>query len=153
MYNTAIANIDEDDFNIWHQMFIDFAELHDVTPTSVGVTRTWSWLCDPSHPETGLIVRVGKYVAGFVHYRLQPSALRGTQILYLDDLFVTETHRGSGVADDIMDHLRKIALEHGCSAIRWDTHATNERARGFYERHAKNTNWITYEMSVNPAPT
>ena len=89
MSKTAIANIVETNFDNWRLMFQDFANLHDVTPTDQGVLRTWDWLCDPTHPETGLIVRVGKNVVGFVHYRLQPSALRGTQILYLDDLFVT----------------------------------------------------------------
>ena len=149
MSKIAIANIDENDFINWRSMFMEFAHLHDVTPTDQGVLRTWDWLCDPTHPETGLIVRVGDKVVGFVHYRLQPSALRDTQILYLDDLFVTETHRGSGVADDIMDRLREIAQDHSCSAIRWDTHTTNERARRFHERYAKNTNWVTYEMSTN----
>ena len=67
----------------------------------------------------------------------------------LQILTVTETHRGSGVADDIMDRLREIAQDHSCSAIRWDTHTTNERARRFHERYAKNTNWVTYEMSTN----
>jgi ribosomal protein S18 acetylase RimI-like enzyme len=149
MSKTAIANIGENDFDDWRQMFVDFAILHDVSPTPEGVARTWGWLCDPTHPETGLIVRVRDDVVGFVHYRLQPSALRGTQILYLDDLFIAEAHRGSGVADDMMDRLREIAQTHGCSAIRLDTHATNKRARRFYERHAKNTNWTTYEMTVN----
>ena len=149
MSKTAIANIGENDFDDWRQMFVDFAILHDVSPTPEGVARTWGWLCGPTHPETGLIVRVRDDVVGFVHYRLQPSALRGTQILYLDDLFIAEAHRGSGVADDMMDRLREIAQTHGCSAIRLDTHATNKRARRFYERHAKNTNWITYEMTVN----
>ena len=149
MSKTAIANIGENDFDDWRQMFVDFAILHDVSPTPEGVARTWGWLCDPTHPETGLIVRVRDDVVGFVHYRLQPSALSGTQILYLDDLFIAEAHRGSGVADDMMDRLREIAQTHGCSAIRLDTHATNGRARRFYERHAKNTNWITYEMTVN----
>ena len=148
MSNTVITNIRENHFHDWQQMFVDFANLHHVAPTPDGVARSWSWLCDPTHPETGLIVHVRDVVAGFVHYRLQPSALRATQILYLDDLFVTEAYRGSGIADDIMEHLRKIAHTQGCSAIRWDTHATNERARRFYERHAKNTNWITYEMSL-----
>jgi ribosomal protein S18 acetylase RimI-like enzyme len=75
--------------------------------------------------------------------------VRGTQILYLDDLFAAETNRGSGVADDIMDRLLEIAQEYSCSAIRWYTHVTNERALRFYERHAKNTDWITYEVSAN----
>ena len=149
MSKTAIANIGENNFDDWRQMFVDFAILHDVSPTPEGVARTWGWLCDPTHPETGLIVRVRDDVVGFVHYRLQPSALRGTQILYLDDLSIAEAHRGSGVADDMMDRLREIAQTHGCSAIRLDTHATNKRARRFYERHAKNTNWTTYEMTVN----
>ena len=149
MSKTAIANIGENDFDDWRQMFVYFAILHDVSPTPKGVARTWGWLCDPTHPETGLIVRVRDDVVGFVHYRLQPSALSGTQILYLDDLFIAEAHRGSGVADDTMDRLREIAQTRGCSAIRLDTHATNKRARRFYERHAKNTNWTTYEMTVN----
>ena len=149
MSKTAIANIGENDFDDWRQMFVCFAILLDVSPTPEGVARTWGWLCDPTHPETGLIVRVRDDVVGFVHHRLQPSALSGTQILYLDDLSIAEAHRGSGVADDMMDRLREIAQTHGCSAIRWDTHATNERARRFYERHAKNTNWTTYEMTVN----
>ena len=105
MSKTAIVNIVENDFDDWRQMFMDFANLHGVTPTPEGLARTWCWLCDPTHPETGLIVRVGDKVVGFVHYRLQPSALRDTQILYLDALFVTETHRGSGVADDIIGSL------------------------------------------------
>ena len=149
MSKTAIANIGENDFDDWRQMFVDFAILHDVSPTPEGVARTWGWLCDPTHPETGLIVRVRDDVVGFVHYRLQPSALRGTQILYLDDLFIAEAHRGSGVGDDMMYRLREIAQTHGCSAIRLDTHATNKRASRFYKRHAKNTNWTTYEMTVN----
>ena len=78
MSKIAIANIVENDFINWRSMFMDFANLHDVTPTVQGVLRTWDWLCDPTHPETGLIVRVGDEVVGFVHYRLQPSALRGT---------------------------------------------------------------------------
>jgi len=74
--------------------------------------------------------------------------VRGTEILYLDDLFVTEAHRGSGVADDIMELLLEIAPEHSCSAIRWYTPVTNERTHRLYERQAKNTGWITYEVSV-----
>ena len=74
--------------------------------------------------------------------------MRGTEILYLDDLFVTEANRGSDVADDIMDLLLEIASEHSCSAIRWYTPVTNERAHRLYERQAKNTGWITYEVSV-----
>jgi len=41
---------------------LDFANLHDVTPTPEGVARTWGWLCDPRHPETGLMVRIGDKV-------------------------------------------------------------------------------------------
>ena len=58
MSKTAIANIGENDFDDWRQMFVYFAILHDVSPTPEGVARTWGWLCDPTNPETGLIVRV-----------------------------------------------------------------------------------------------
>ena len=36
MSKTAIANIGENDFDHWRQMFLDFANLHDVTPTPEG---------------------------------------------------------------------------------------------------------------------
>ena len=36
MSKTAIANIGENDFDDWRQMFVDFAILHDVSPTPEG---------------------------------------------------------------------------------------------------------------------
>ena len=41
MSKTAIVNIVENDFDDWRQMFMDFANLHGVTPTSEGLARTW----------------------------------------------------------------------------------------------------------------
>lgn len=151
MTQTDFAQVQDHHHNAWRAMFIEFAQMHHVTPSPDGLARTWSWLCDPEHPENGLIITVDGDVVGFVHYRIQPSALRAVSVVYLDDLFVVSSHRGTGVADDVMDHLRIIAKNHGCSAVRWDTHATNARARAFYERHATNTNWITYEMSAKEA--
>jgi len=70
MPNTAIANSSDTHFDDWRQMFLDFFNLHYIIQTSEGMARTWSWLCDPSHPATGLIVFMGDSVVGFVHYRL-----------------------------------------------------------------------------------
>ena len=39
MSKTAIANIVENNLDNWRQMFMDFANLHDVTPTPEGGSK------------------------------------------------------------------------------------------------------------------
>ncbi|GAA0717862.1 GNAT superfamily N-acetyltransferase [Halorubrum trapanicum] len=55
----------------------------------------------------------------------------------LNELYVAPEHRGTGVADDLMDAALALAADQNLPLDRLvlDVDPANERARGFYERH------------------
>ena len=56
-------------------------------------------------------------------------------IWILNDLFVDEAARGSGVVDQLLTTTAALAQEAGCVAIELATQHTNTRAQAVYARH------------------
>jgi GNAT superfamily N-acetyltransferase len=109
--------------------------------------RLWSWLLDPTHVmECRLALDQRGEPIGLAHFRAMPRPLFGTYAGFLDDLFVMPEARGSGAVDALLRELRAIGRERGWAAIRWNTADDNYRGRNVYDRVAKRTMWITYEM-------
>jgi hypothetical protein len=44
--------------------------------------------------------------------------------------------------------MAEIGRQRGWTVIRWLTADDNYRARGAYDRHAKRTMWITYQLDL-----
>ena len=44
--------------------------------------------------------------------------------------------------------MAEIGRQRGWTVIRWLTADDNYRARGVYDRHAKRTMWITYQLDL-----
>jgi len=55
----------------------------------------------------------------------------------LNEIYVAPEHRGTGVADDLMDAALDVAREQSLPLDRLvlDVDRENERAKAFYERH------------------
>ena len=54
--------------------------------------------------------------------------------LVVGDLYVAEEHRGTGLADRLMERAERDARERGCGQLRLDVDVDNERAMAFYEK-------------------
>jgi GNAT superfamily N-acetyltransferase len=69
--------------------------------------------------------------------------------LYLEDLYVHESHRGRGVGKALLVHLAKIAVERNCGRLEWAVLDWNVDAIGFYKKlGAKpNSEWTVYRMA------
>lgn len=76
--------------------------------------------------------REGSVVA-FALYFHNYSTWRGRRGLYLEDLFVTPSHRGRGIGRRLLVELAKIASERGCARMEWSVLDWNEPAIGFYK--------------------
>ena len=53
--------------------------------------------------------------------------------LYLEDLYVKQTHRGKGFGKQMLVRLAQIALERECGRFEWSVLDWNENAIRFYE--------------------
>lgn len=109
-------------------------------------TTVWSWICARTHGIEGVAAIEEGRLVGFAHFRPFPRTLHGNEACFLDDLWVVETHRGSGVAERLIAHVGAIARERGWSHVRWVSESGNARAGALYDRIAEDWNLRTYRL-------
>ena len=69
---------------------------------------------------------------GLALYYFTFSTWTGRPTLWLEDIFVPEELRGSGVGSMLLGRLAKIAFDKGCARMEWNVLDWNEPSRKFY---------------------
>ena len=100
------------------------------------------------YAEAVLAEEGGKPV-GFALFFHNYSTFLAQPGLYLEDLYVLESHRGKGIGKALLAHLAKIAVERNCGRLEWAVLDWNVDAIGFYEKlGAKpNSEWTVYRLA------
>jgi GNAT superfamily N-acetyltransferase len=70
---------------------------------------------------------------GFAFFFHNYSTWQGRAGLYLEDLFVRESHRGLGIGKALLVHLARMAVERGYGRFVWQVLDWNRPAIDFYE--------------------
>ena len=96
-----------------------------------------------------LIVEVGDEAAGFAVYFYNYSTWLGCNGLFLEDLYISPEHRGSGAGKAMLQHLARQAVAEGCGRFEWNVLDWNEPAIQFYESFGAEaqTEWVGYRLS------
>jgi diamine N-acetyltransferase len=83
--------------------------------------------------------------AGFALYFFNFSTWEGKPGLYLEDLFVRPAFRGFGVGKALLQHLARIAVDHGCTRYVWQVLDWNTPSIKFYEAMGARVmhDWLT----------
>jgi GNAT superfamily N-acetyltransferase len=81
-----------------------------------------------------------------VHYLYHRSCWSTVDNCYLQDLFADPAVRGRGVGAALIEAVRKEAARIGVTNVYWMTHETNDTARKLYERVARRTGFIEYDL-------
>jgi GNAT superfamily N-acetyltransferase len=86
--------------------------------------------------------------AGFALWFLNYSTWLGGHGLYLEDLYVREQFRGSGIGIALLAELARICVDRGYPRLEWSVLDWNP-ARGFYESIGASalTEWIPYRLT------
>lgn len=71
---------------------------------------------------------------GFATLYFTYSTLRADRITTMNDLYVREAYRGSGVAEALFKACEAFTREHGFAMMQWETAKDNSRAQRFYEK-------------------
>src|SRR5471032_2292608 len=74
--------------------------------------------------------RIVSYALFFQNY----STFLGKRGLYLEDLYVKPTLRGSGLGTKMLRALAALAVERECGRFEWTVLDWNQNAIGFYEK-------------------
>jgi GNAT superfamily N-acetyltransferase len=71
---------------------------------------------------------------GFALFFHNFSTFEGRPGIYLEDLYVREAARGSGLGKALLAHLAALAVERDCARLEWSVLDWNEPAIGFYRQ-------------------
>ena len=99
----------------------------------------------------GLIAEIDGSSVGFAVYFYNYSTWLGKHGIYLEDLYVSPTARGSGAGKALLKELSKIAVANGCGRVEWSVLDWNTPAIDFYlAMGAKpQDEWTVYRLTGN----
>lgn len=103
-----------------------------------------------SHSTTqAVICEKGGHPIGFAVYFFNYSTWLGKHGLYLEDLYVMPSERGSGAGKSLLKYLAQIAVQKGCGRFEWSVLDWNEPAINFYESFGAKAQeeWVVYRLS------
>ncbi len=70
---------------------------------------------------------------GYIFYSFPFSATQGKPVLYLEDIYVRESHRQNKVATLLFKRLAQVAHKEDCCRIEWGVLKWNTAAQIFYQ--------------------
>jgi GNAT superfamily N-acetyltransferase len=91
-------------------------------------------------------------VIGLVHWLTHPATWSAGPYCYLEDLFVRPDARGSGTGGALIEHVRAWAEAAGCGRVYWLTQSDNRKARELYDRVARDSGFVQYEIDLAATP-
>ena len=87
------------------------------------------------HPVYGFYVAESAgTIVGISVYYWRYSTWKGKR-LYLEDIIVTESHRGKGAGQQLFTRTMEKALEEDCTGMMWQVLNWNEPAINFYKKY------------------
>ncbi|HSU68244.1 MAG TPA: GNAT family N-acetyltransferase [Tepidisphaeraceae bacterium] len=113
-------------------------ELAEYEKLSHAVVATESLLREhlfgPSPAARTLIGSLDGTPVGFALFFRSFSTFVGRPGIYLEDLFVRKSARGSGVGKALLKAVARLAVEQNCGRLEWSVLDWNEPSIGFYKK-------------------
>ena len=141
-----IRNLSPGDFEVWSNLYRDYAKFYKVPMNKEILNKLWSWIQDKGHVVHGICCKCEEKIVGIAHYRTMPRPIKGQYIGFLDDLFVDSGFRGLKIAQKLISHLKSISKANNWDGIRWITHSSNDNAKKLYDKIGNNTGFELYEL-------
>ena len=145
MQIAPLTSADRDDWLPLWQGYLTFYE-SELTDEVTEATFARLVAGDGMH---GAIARDdGGRAIGIVNWLPHPSTWTTSPYCYLEDLFVAPDTRGTGTGRALIAHVLEWAREHGCAKVYWLTQESNATGRRLYDKVAKDTGFVHYEIDL-----
>ncbi|GAA3210821.1 GNAT family N-acetyltransferase [Microbacterium terregens] len=146
---SALTAADHDE---WLALWRGYLEFYETELPAAQTELTFARLIDGTELH-GALARDGAGTAiGLVHWLTHPATWSAGSYCYLEDLFVSADARGGGAGASLIQHVRTWAQEAGCAKVYWLTSTDNRRARELYDRVARHSGFVQYEIALPATP-
>jgi GNAT superfamily N-acetyltransferase len=108
---------------------------------------TWTRLLDPAVSDMiGRVAECDGRVVGILNAVIHANTWSAAPVCYLEDLFVDVDSRGRGLGAALIEALAEEGRRAPWRRIYWRTAADNATAQRLYDRLARRSGWVTYEL-------
>ena len=143
----TVRALERGDHKEWRRLWTAYLEFYNATVTEEVYETTWKRLFTAGGFEPkGFIALVDGKAVGLTHYLYHRTCWSLVDNCYLQDLFADPEVRGQGVGRALIEAVHKEAGKIGVINVYWMTHETNTTARKLYDRVARRTGFIEYDL-------
>jgi GNAT superfamily N-acetyltransferase len=146
---TVVAEADLEELLPLLRGYCDFYEVAPSDEALLELSR--ALIADPEREGMQLIARQPDGVAvGFATIYWTWSTTTAARVAVMNDLFVADAARGSGLAERLIAACRERAADHGARELAWQTAKDNHRAQKVYDRIGgrRSAEWLDYSLAV-----
>lgn len=143
-----IRSIEPGDRHGWEPLWAGYLEFYETHVDASVTESTWRRINGGEGSMGALVAAEGERLVGFAHFVLHPTTWTTTHACYLEDLFVDPQVRGTGVGRALITALADRGRKHGWSGIHWLTAHDNTVGMRLYDRVARRTHWVRYELDL-----
>lgn len=141
-----IRPITQADRAIWGDLWTGYLTFYkSELPSSVYDTTFSRFFTDGPYEPRCRMAWKGDEAVGLVHFMRHRHCWRPEDVIYLQDLYVSEAARGTGAGRALIETVYAEADQLGCPTVYWTTAEDNTTARQLYDRIASKTEFIKYQ--------
>ncbi len=152
---TEIRPVTRDEFPLFEPLFVLYQEFYEVEEIDPERNRDFFsrfvGTRDVAGTADGWLLGAfdGEDPVGFGCFYRHKSSLTATDIVLMNDLYVTEATRGQGTGRALIDAGVELARRWGASHLSWATAPDNHTAQRLYDSTgAHKSTWLEYEIEV-----
>ncbi|BCG02584.1 N-acetyltransferase (plasmid) [Paraburkholderia sp. PGU19] len=148
MQSVEIRAVESADFEIWLPLWRGYQRFYEVDIPESVTLKTWARFLDPAEPMYAALAIIGEQASGLVHLIYHRSTWTTGNYCYLQDLFVADNARGSGIGRALIEHVFTDARRKGAARVHWLTHESNDNAMQLYDRIVDRSGFVQYRKLV-----
>jgi GNAT superfamily N-acetyltransferase len=144
----VIRPIDIHDRRDWEPLWKGYLDFYQQTIPQTTTEFTWKRLTTTHEVEGLLALDQNAAALGLVHFLYHPSTSAVGGNCYIEDLFVIPSARGQRIGRRLLSAVVEVAKAKGVDVVYWQTEEFNGTARRLYERVAKRSPFIRYQIEL-----
>jgi GNAT superfamily N-acetyltransferase len=152
---TEIRAVTADEFPLFEPLFVLYQEFYEVEDINRERNRGFfsRFIEDDESGSAadGWLLGAfdGDEPVGFGCFYRHKSSLSATDIVLMNDLYVSESTRGKGTGRALIEAGVELARRAGASHLTWSTAPDNHRAQALYDTTAaEKSTWLEYEIKI-----
>jgi GNAT superfamily N-acetyltransferase len=143
-----VRAVGSEDRALWDPLWAGYLAFYEKSLPAETTDFTWRRLTTTREIEGLIALDAAGEALGLTHFLYHPSTSTLGGNCYLQDLFVIPEARGRRVGRRLIAAVAQRAKARGAAVVYWQTEEFNGAARRLYERVAKRSPFIRYQIDL-----